>query len=136
MGKFDKRLKGEKEGERKLPGKRRKFLPVTDTAAERAVFSKTADKLLREKSADVLDINKAIGRLEAEARQQRHAAKRAGGGDDDDEAGAGRRKGKGKGGKGNSGGKGKGGGKLAARGGVGKKGSKGGKSAKGGKGKR
>lgn len=35
MGKFDKRLKGEKAGERAPLGKRRKFADVTDTATER-----------------------------------------------------------------------------------------------------
>ncbi len=36
MGKFDKRLKGEKPEERTALGKRRQFLPVTDTGSERA----------------------------------------------------------------------------------------------------
>eukprot|EP00879_Flechtneria_rotunda_P032375 GHRR01035571.1.p1 GENE.GHRR01035571.1~~GHRR01035571.1.p1 ORF type:complete len:249 (+),score=92.20 GHRR01035571.1:471-1217(+) len=140
MGKFDKRLPGEKEGERKLPGKRRKFLPVAGTAAERDLISKTADKLLRERSADVLDLNKAIGRLEAEARQQRHTAKQAADGD----GGGGRTRGKGKGGRSKGGKQSRAkkgaGGKLGARGGVNKtsgaagKGDKGrGKSGKKGK---
>lgn len=144
MGKFDKRLKGEKEGERKLPGKRQKFLPVTDTAAERAVVSRTADKLLREKTSEVLDVNKAIGRLEAEARQQRHVAKRAHDGSDDEGGGGsgGRGKGRGRGGRGGrgsrgrDGGEGKGRSRLPAKGGISKRGSKGGKSGRGGKGKR
>lgn len=146
MGKFDKRLPGEKEGERKLPGKRRKFAGVTDAASDRALMSKTADKLLRTKADDVLDINKAIGKFEAEARQQRHSAKQAAG---EDSSSGGRKGGKGKGGRqqqqqggkgkggrgGGKGGKGKGGaaaggpggGKLKARGGVSKKGGKRGK---------
>jgi regulator of ribosome biosynthesis len=143
MGKFDKRLPGEKEGERKLPGKRRKFAGVTDAAADRALMSKTAEKLLRTKADDVLDINKAIGKFEAEARQQRHVAKQAAG--DGDSSRKGGKKGRqqqggkqagGKGGKGGRGGgaKGKGGregGKssagLKARGAVSKKGGKRGK---------
>jgi hypothetical protein len=35
LGKFDKRLAGEKAGERAPLGKRRHFLPVTDTNTER-----------------------------------------------------------------------------------------------------
>lgn len=35
IGKFDKRLKGEKDGERAPLGKRRKFMSVTDTREER-----------------------------------------------------------------------------------------------------
>jgi regulator of ribosome biosynthesis len=49
MGKFDKRLKGEKEGERKPVGKRRKFMAVTDTKTEREKLSGFADKFLRER---------------------------------------------------------------------------------------
>ena len=49
MGKFDKRLTGEKEGERSITGKRRKFLPVTDTKTERAQLTGLADKFLRER---------------------------------------------------------------------------------------
>ena len=51
MGKFDKRLTGEKEGERNITGKRRKFLPVTDTKTERAQLTGLADKFLRERCA-------------------------------------------------------------------------------------
>lgn len=146
MGKFDRKLPGEKEGERKLPGKRRKFSGVTDAASDRALMSKTAEKLLRSKADDVLDINKAIGKFEAEARQARYVAKQAaadgeGGGRG---GGGGRKKGSGKkggggggrqqqrsGGGGKKGGKGakggKGGAGLKARGGVSKKGGKRGK---------
>jgi regulator of ribosome biosynthesis len=126
-----------------LAGKGRKFLPVTDAAAERALVSKTADRLLREKSDDVLDINKAIGKFEAEARQARHVAKRAAGSDDEDGGGGGGRRGGGKGrgrGGGRGGGRGaggKGGGKgaaggkqLKAKGGVQKGGKRGGKGGK------
>jgi regulator of ribosome biosynthesis len=115
MGKFDRRLPGEKEGGRKLPGKRRKFIGVTDAASERALMSKTADRLLRERADDVLDIHKAIGKLEAAARGERHAAKAAGGG----------------GGGGGGGGSGGGGGKK--KGGSSKGGSSKGGSSKGGR---
>lgn len=49
MGKFDRRLQGEKDGERAPMGKRRKFLDVTDTAGERTKLSNYADKFIRER---------------------------------------------------------------------------------------
>lgn len=136
MGKFDRKLPGEKEGERKLPGKRRKFSGVTDAASDRALMSKTAERLLRSQADDVMDINKAIGKFEAEARQARYVAKQAAA-DDGEGGGAGGGRGGG-GGRGKKGGgkKGGGGGRQQERqqsgGGGGKKGS--GKGAKGGKG--
>ncbi len=61
MGKFDKRLKGEKEGERRLPGKQRKFAPVADpTGSERTQQNSMVDKMLRERADDVLDMGKAV----------------------------------------------------------------------------
>lgn len=47
MGKFDKRLRGEKEGERVLPGKRTKQLPLTDGAGEKEASGKVLGKLMR-----------------------------------------------------------------------------------------
>ncbi|KIY97716.1 putative Ribosome biogeneis regulatory protein like protein [Monoraphidium neglectum] len=135
QGKFDKRLAGEKEGERSLLGKRRKFLPVTDTAAEKRLMSGAADKLLRERVDDILDIQKAIGKFEASAREERRAGKSASGGGDD---GGGGKKGRGGGGRGG----GRGGGKSGGRGGGSGKsggrdgGGKGGLKAKGGVSKR
>ncbi|GFR50857.1 hypothetical protein Agub_g13140, partial [Astrephomene gubernaculifera] len=76
VGKFDKRLAGEKAGERAPLGKRRHFLSVTDTKGERSKISSLADKFLRERSDDVVDIRKAMGRMEAEAREERRDAKR------------------------------------------------------------
>lgn len=49
MGKFDKRLVGEKDGERSPAGKRRKFLAVTDTQTERKQLSGLAERFLRER---------------------------------------------------------------------------------------
>lgn len=46
MGKFDKRLKGEKDGERRLPGLRKKLMPVTG-AEEGAAVSKVLGKVVR-----------------------------------------------------------------------------------------
>ena len=51
MGKFDRRLVGEKEGERLPAGKRRKFMDVTDTQTERKQLSGLADRFLRERCA-------------------------------------------------------------------------------------
>lgn len=47
MGKFDKRLRGEKEGERILPGKRAKHTPLTDGAGEKEASGKVLGKLMR-----------------------------------------------------------------------------------------
>jgi hypothetical protein len=43
MGKFDRQLKGEKPGERSLPGKRRKYMAVTDTKTEHNKVSGALD---------------------------------------------------------------------------------------------
>lgn len=57
--------------------------------------SRIADKFLRERSDDVLDIKKALGRLEADKREERSQAKKrqadeeADGGDGDDGGGYG-----------------------------------------------
>lgn len=47
MGKFDKRLKGEKDNERKLPGSRKKVLAVTGGAAEQDAAGKVLGKVIR-----------------------------------------------------------------------------------------
>eukprot|EP00197_Chlamydomonas_leiostraca_P004525 CAMPEP_0202860350 /NCGR_PEP_ID=MMETSP1391-20130828/2092_1 /ASSEMBLY_ACC=CAM_ASM_000867 /TAXON_ID=1034604 /ORGANISM="Chlamydomonas leiostraca, Strain SAG 11-49" /LENGTH=339 /DNA_ID=CAMNT_0049539505 /DNA_START=64 /DNA_END=1079 /DNA_ORIENTATION=- len=75
MGKFDRKLKGEKPGERAPLGKRRQFAAVTDTAGERAKMGGLADRFIRERADDILDVKKAIGKFEAEAREERRAAK-------------------------------------------------------------
>eukprot|EP00199_Chlamydomonas_sp_CCMP681_P001895 CAMPEP_0119109276 /NCGR_PEP_ID=MMETSP1180-20130426/17822_1 /TAXON_ID=3052 ORGANISM="Chlamydomonas cf sp, Strain CCMP681" /NCGR_SAMPLE_ID=MMETSP1180 /ASSEMBLY_ACC=CAM_ASM_000741 /LENGTH=370 /DNA_ID=CAMNT_0007095017 /DNA_START=97 /DNA_END=1205 /DNA_ORIENTATION=- len=75
LGKFDQKLKGEKPGERAPLGKRRKFLPVTDTNADHSRFTSMADRFLRERSEDVIDVRKAIVKHEAGAREERKAAK-------------------------------------------------------------
>ena len=54
MGKFDRKLRGEKEGERAPVGKRRKFLDVTDVSTERAKMGGMADKFLRERCAQAV----------------------------------------------------------------------------------
>jgi hypothetical protein len=55
---------GEKEGERQVAGKRRKFASVTDTRSERTSMTSMADKFLRERSDDIIDVKKAIGKFE------------------------------------------------------------------------
>ncbi|GAX73925.1 hypothetical protein CEUSTIGMA_g1375.t1 [Chlamydomonas eustigma] len=120
MGKFDKRLKDEKEGERNITGKRRKFMPVTDTNTERAQLTGLADKFLRERSEDILDIRKAIGRFESESQNDSKPSKTSGsssGGTKGQKRGGGRGGGFGGGGRGGkSRGGGRGGGGRAGAG--------------------
>jgi hypothetical protein len=132
MGKCDKRLPGEKEGERRLPGKRKKVFSVTDTAAERAAITNMADRMIREKADDVLDLSRALGKFEANERQQRHVAKQAGGSSGNSSGGKGSRGGGGKRGGSSSGGRG--GGRGGGSGGRG--GGRGGSSGGGGRGGR
>ena len=47
MGKFDKRLKGEKAGERKAPGLRAKHTSATDVATERTTSANVMTKVLK-----------------------------------------------------------------------------------------
>jgi regulator of ribosome biosynthesis len=47
MGKFDKQLKGERDGERKLPGLRNKHLPVDGGDGEGGMVSKVLGKVTR-----------------------------------------------------------------------------------------
>ncbi|GAB4814848.1 hypothetical protein N2152v2_001894 [Parachlorella kessleri] len=132
MGKFDRMVEGERAEDRKAPAaKRRKFLPVVDKAGgERQAQSKLVDHILRSNADDIVDIGRAIGKLEASARQERHTLKMKGA----------NKKGRiTKGPGGGGGGRGKAG---AAGGGKGAKGGSGGKAGrcsggvKGGKGKR
>ncbi|KAK9810312.1 hypothetical protein WJX72_008404 [[Myrmecia] bisecta] len=79
MGKFDKRVTGEKDGERNPAGKRRKFMPLTgNTGAETSKVTGVVDRILREKSDDIIDVNRAVGKLEADRREDRHQAKLTG----------------------------------------------------------
>eukprot|EP00873_Tetraselmis_striata_P004784 jgi/Tetstr1/425048/TSEL_015513.t1 len=104
VGKFDRVARGEKEGDRKA-GKRKQLPALIDGKEGRRTTS-VVDRIIRERSDDVeLDLNKAMGRFEADARELRHVTKKkrlnAG-------AGGGGGGGKGKRG-GGGGGKGKGG---------------------------
>ena len=47
MGKFDKRLSGEGDDERKLPGSRKKVLSVTEGEKEKSVAGKILGKVMR-----------------------------------------------------------------------------------------
>ena len=59
MGKFDRRLAGEKPGERQPLGKRRKHLPVADNSGtERTKAVSLVDRMLRERTDDIVDVNK------------------------------------------------------------------------------
>ncbi|KAG1655123.1 hypothetical protein FOA52_012541 [Chlamydomonas sp. UWO 241] len=75
MGKFDRRLKGERDGERNPDGKRRKFMSATDTGAERSKLTGFADKLIRERSDDILDMKKAMGKFDADEGEVRNAGR-------------------------------------------------------------
>lgn len=72
MGKFDKMLKGETAKDRQAAaGKKRKFMAVAETGAERAAQGKVVDHILRKNADDIVDIGRAIGKFEAEAREDR-----------------------------------------------------------------
>lgn len=72
MGKFDRHVRGEKVGERTHVSKKRKLVA---TGSEHTSMSKMADKMVREKSDEALDIGRAVSKLEAEKRKQRHTEK-------------------------------------------------------------
>ncbi len=74
MGKFDVRLKGEKPNERRLPGSGPK--PLQMGTQERTVTAKLADKIVRQRADDIVDVDRAAGQLEAQRRAQRHADKK------------------------------------------------------------
>lgn len=77
MGKFDKRVKGEKDGERSHISKKRHLVAQsnTDTGEELKTMGKMADKMVREKSDVELDVGKAVSKLEADKRRKRHSEK-------------------------------------------------------------
>ena len=123
MGKFDKRLPNEKEGERQTGSKRQQFMPVTDSkGTERSTTSALADSILRAKADDVLDVRHAIGKIETERHDKRNKAK----GDDDIRQNSQQfRSSRGKTARGGSGG---------GRGGSGGRGGRGGSAGRGGRG--
>ena len=72
LGKYDRLIKGEDVKDRKLgTGKKRKFLPVAAIQQEREAQGKLVDHILRKNADDIVDIGRAIGKLEAEAREDR-----------------------------------------------------------------
>uniref|UniRef100_A0A7S0WWL2 Ribosome biogenesis regulatory protein n=1 Tax=Pyramimonas obovata TaxID=1411642 RepID=A0A7S0WWL2_9CHLO len=59
VGKFDKKLKGEKEGRPK--GKRRQYLPVTDNSnSEKKLLDATVTKVLKQEQKSILNMEKAV----------------------------------------------------------------------------
>ncbi|GMH44047.1 hypothetical protein BSKO_11981 [Bryopsis sp. KO-2023] len=75
MGKFDRQVRGEGDGERTHVSKKRKIVGAGAPAQEQALLSKMANKMVREKSDEVLDVGRAISKMEAEKRKQRHSQK-------------------------------------------------------------
>jgi regulator of ribosome biosynthesis len=72
LGKFDRMVTGEDVKDRQLGGRKRKFMSVTDSKKEKAAQGKLVDHILRKNADDIgnpLDINKAIGKFEAAARE-------------------------------------------------------------------
>ncbi|KAK2080320.1 hypothetical protein QBZ16_000173 [Prototheca wickerhamii] len=122
LGRYDRVVRGEKMADRKLPGKKKALPPLASkNAGERAAQTKLVDHILRRNADDILDVGRAIGKFEAEAREERHRLKNKGANK------------KGRGPKGASGGvakkgaaprKGKGGAKGGAKGGPAGKGGK------------
>ena len=130
MGKFDKRLPNEKEGERQMGSKRQQFMPVTDSkGTERSATSALADSILRAKADDVLDVRHAIGKIETERHDKRSKARSENDDDRQDSRGQQSRSSRGRGGSGR-GGSGRGGSGSGGSGGRGGRGSAG----KGGRG--
>lgn len=76
MGKFDRLLKGEKPEERKLMQKRKKRLPVADkSGGERQGVTSIVGRIIRERSDDILDVDRAVSGYEREKREQRSKAR-------------------------------------------------------------
>ena len=154
MGKFDKRLPNEKEGERQMGSKRQQFMPVPDSkGTERSTTSALADSILRAKADDVLDVRHAIGKIETERHNKRNTARSHLDGDRRDSRGqqsrsrggsGGRGGSRGRGGRGSAGKVSRGGSAMSSRGGRGdrgrssERGGRGGRagSSRGGRGKR
>ena len=72
LGKFDRVVSGEDIKDRRLgAAKKRKFLSVTASKEERSAQGKLVDHILRKNADDIVDIGRAIGKFEAEARDDR-----------------------------------------------------------------
>eukprot|EP00892_Ulva_mutabilis_P011642 jgi/Ulvmu1/8850/UM049_0032.1 len=72
MGKFDKRLKGERASERRLPGMRKKLLPVAGGGEGESV-AKVLGSVVRGSEGDLVNVDRAIGNLKAAKAKERHA---------------------------------------------------------------
>lgn len=87
LGKFDKRLTGEKDGERRLPGMRKKFLDATGSGAEVEAVGKVMSKVLRGGDEGLVNVRRAVGKHEAKKRAEKS-------GNDSDDDGRKKRKGR------------------------------------------
>ena len=74
MGKFDVRQQGEAPDER-TSNRKKRSLVNTHELGEKQFMEKMSQKLLKEHSENVLNVEKAMGRLEADKRRQRHQEK-------------------------------------------------------------
>lgn len=68
MGKFDKLVAGEKLSDRQPVGKRQKFMSLTG-GGERETQGKMVDSILRKNADDIIDVGRAISKLEAVTRE-------------------------------------------------------------------
>ena len=73
LGKFDRVIEGEDVKElRKIPGvKRAKLSNVTGSKEERSLQDKLVNQIISKNADDVVDVNRAIGKFEAAARDDR-----------------------------------------------------------------
>ena len=78
LGKHDQRLPNEQPHERELTAKRRKFAPVTERGSGEAQRTgAVVDQIMRMRNTELVDVDRAAGRAEADARAQRHAEKQS-----------------------------------------------------------
>ena len=74
LGKFDDRLNGEAADER-ISDQKKRTLVNAHEMGEKAYMDKMSEKMVKEHSENVLNVEKAMGRLEADQRRQRHQDK-------------------------------------------------------------
>lgn len=74
MGKFDKALEGEAADERISVRKKRTLVNVNEQG-EKKFLQKMSERLVKRQAENVLDVEKAVGKIEAEKRRKRHQEK-------------------------------------------------------------
>ena len=74
LGKFDDRLNGETADARISDQKKRTLVNAHDMG-EKAYLDRMSEKMVKEHSESVLNVEKAMGRLEADQRRHRHQEK-------------------------------------------------------------